>query len=857
MSLRHIMQSEWSWILTLSLIHFVWIGLVVGLTVWSVLKTPWFKSAQRRYVFCLAGLCVMALCSIAAFVIISHDSLSNQTAQVESVIFSESATVIAGSSANEMPIKLIQTPASFDWSNTAPFISLAYLVGAALMLVRLVVCWRRGVGLRRISEPISDSRIHQMLKRLSERMKLHVQPAIASCRRAASPMVVGVLKPMVLIPAAMLSDLSIVELEAILAHELAHIRRYDPWINLLQSIIEALLFFHPAVWWLSQQVRIEREHCCDDMACLTSGGTEGRRLYAASLLRVAELAAKKRETQWMGQLAATGNSRTLRSRIIRLLDIPQPVPAGLSRRGVTVFAALILSITVVAGVVFAVGEDPDLDVAGEPDMQSLITETQPPSTSDDKEKLTLTSEGGQLLALGSWRVVSQVFPGIDKLPYKDDAGREGYIINSPDGDDEIKINHHDDESSISVLNGRIQIRSQNMVLTAQTLTIHPESALLTVTGVGHIENHNALSNATRVQPDDLKPSTQEYRVGAGDQVTIDIFELKALGEMEHITREVDETGQVNLPLIGRIRIQGETASSMQELIAKRLEEEDVLKTPRVHATITNKIANRFTIIGSPKNNETTKYGVYPIPSPSFRLLDAVATAGGLSSQVKMLYIYRTIDNQGEVEGDFASSQRIIKAPYDKLLAGEMRYNLMIRPGDIIHVPSLSVGNVYIDGDIARPGAYALSGSKGMTVQQLLASAGGAVPDGQTPQRVILRRRLGEGREAILHLDFEAIFQGDNADIFLLPEDFVHVVKPTQPDDPSDDPTAAIQLDLLKHEYRVTDLRLAQRSDELSELRLQFGANHDTVQRMEAAVEKLQVEKAALTKQLKELRPRIR
>jgi beta-lactamase regulating signal transducer with metallopeptidase domain len=98
------------------------------------------------------------------------------------------------------------------------------------------------------------------------------------------PAVFGWLKPVVLLPAAAAAGLTPQQLELLLAHELAHVRRNDYFVNLLQSVVETLLFYHPAVWWVSARVREEREHCCDDVALAACGHP---REYAGALLALA------------------------------------------------------------------------------------------------------------------------------------------------------------------------------------------------------------------------------------------------------------------------------------------------------------------------------------------------------------------------------------------------------------------------------------------------------------------------------------------------------------------------------------------------------------------------------------------
>lgn len=119
------------------------------------------------------------------------------------------------------------------------------------------------------------------------------------------------------------------------------------------------------------------------------------------------------------------------------------------------------------------------------------------------------------------------------------------------------------------------------------------------------------------------------------------------------------------------------------------------------------------------------------------------------------------------------TQRVIAVPYDRLLAGDMRYNIVIRPGDIIKVPAQFAGNVYVSGNVNRPGTYTLPGEKDLTIKSLLAAAGGfgalAVPE-----RAELIRRIGEDQEAIVRIDLRKIELGTQPDIFLKPNDHLRV-----------------------------------------------------------------------------------
>src|SRR6202007_2795286 len=108
-------------------------------------------------------------------------------------------------------------------------------------------------------------------RRLAHRLGLIAAAHVVEADLADAPAGGGWLRPVILRPVAAIAALSPAQVDAILAHELAHIRRHDYAVNILQTIAETLLFYHPAVWWLSNRIRAEREHCCDDIAVALCG----------------------------------------------------------------------------------------------------------------------------------------------------------------------------------------------------------------------------------------------------------------------------------------------------------------------------------------------------------------------------------------------------------------------------------------------------------------------------------------------------------------------------------------------------------------------------------------------------------
>ena len=125
-----------------------------------------------------------------------------------------------------------------------------------------------------------------MARRLAQALRIRGAIRLLESAAVEVPTVIGWLRPVVLIPVATLSGLSTEQMEMVLAHELAHIRRHDFFVNLMQAVVETLLFYHPAVWWISGRIRVEREHCCDDVAVAVCGNPL---LYARALTRLEEL----------------------------------------------------------------------------------------------------------------------------------------------------------------------------------------------------------------------------------------------------------------------------------------------------------------------------------------------------------------------------------------------------------------------------------------------------------------------------------------------------------------------------------------------------------------------------------------
>jgi bla regulator protein blaR1 len=241
-----------------ALLHSLWQGAVITVVTWIVLRGYGARlRSQTRYVLCCSALGLSVAAPILTFV--SFSSSPDQGAMVTPV--SAVASVLGVVS----PI----TTASLSSGSAGlvlPWVVLAWMIGVfarALWITRAWLAVRRLA--RSAAQPI-DAMWVRVLEELQRELRVDRHVGLWLSELVDVPCVIGWLRPIILLPPASCLGLSPQQMEAVLAHELAHIKRHDFLINSLQRIAEALLFYHPGAWWISRQIRIERERCCDDAA---------------------------------------------------------------------------------------------------------------------------------------------------------------------------------------------------------------------------------------------------------------------------------------------------------------------------------------------------------------------------------------------------------------------------------------------------------------------------------------------------------------------------------------------------------------------------------------------------------------
>ena len=396
-----------------------------------------------------------------------------------------------------------------------------------------------------------------------------------------------------------------------------------------------------------------------------------------------------------------------------------------------------------------------------------------------------------------------------------------------------------------------------------------------------------------IRPGDLIPESEPYRLGAGDQLIVTVYDLIQRDQPSVEQRGIDQLGYLEFPQLGRIYLAGLTEEQARQRIAERASE--FVDDPLVSVSLQSRRQQAYHLMGNVRAP-----GPYGIPAMDYRLLEALIAAGGISETAKYVHVIRQVPltqdavgpasppepgggnkpapsgeelldiiddlsgggsgalpsrpaevlqpeaggqpaGEGEprqpmidlldpsdrrpnvpvpiegasptdgatvggtrwvfLDGNWVRStsgadgsvragsrsvaanpmagteglmtQRVIRIRTEPLLAGDARYNIVIRPGDVIRVPMPEAGNVYIDGEVARPGVFTLPSTGRLTLQRAITAAGG-LGGLAIPERVDLTRIVGEDQQATIMLDLRAIAQGTQPDVYLKSDDRINV-----------------------------------------------------------------------------------
>jgi bla regulator protein blaR1 len=241
-----------------TLLHSLWQGAVITVVTWMVLRGYGVRlRSQTRYVLCCSALGLSVAAPILTFVSFSlspdRGAMVTPVSAATSVLGVVSPITSASRSSGGAVLVL-------------PWVVLAWMIGVFARALWITSAWLAVRRLARSAAQPIDAMWARVLEQLQRELRVDRHVGLRLSALVDVPCVIGWLRPIILLPPAACLGLSPQQMEAVLAHELAHIKRHDFLINSLQRIAEALLFYHPGAWWMSRQIRIEREHCCDDVA---------------------------------------------------------------------------------------------------------------------------------------------------------------------------------------------------------------------------------------------------------------------------------------------------------------------------------------------------------------------------------------------------------------------------------------------------------------------------------------------------------------------------------------------------------------------------------------------------------------
>jgi len=319
-----------------ALLHFLWQG--TALAALAAAAMALCRRASTRYLLGVGVLVLMLLAPLATFFFYSQQHSGVADTAKSSPLAAAWPTArdrgAASGSAQHSSFARSSTAPSLD---ALPWLVEAWLLGVAFFSLRSAGGFLLLERERRRQSSVVGPRVLAICRTLQDQLGLDRAVAYCECKWLQAPAVIGWFRPVVFLPVTALTGLSEEQLELVIAHELAHIQRLDPFVNVFQVCVETLLFYHPAVWWLNKRIRAEREHCCDDMAVALCGNAVE---YARALTLMEE---------WRSApvFAMAANRGPLTERIVRVLGLKT---LGAGMRGIGLTGSIVcLAAALVAG----------------------------------------------------------------------------------------------------------------------------------------------------------------------------------------------------------------------------------------------------------------------------------------------------------------------------------------------------------------------------------------------------------------------------------------------------------------------------------------------------------------------------
>jgi beta-lactamase regulating signal transducer with metallopeptidase domain len=315
-SLNHWISPGMMHALGWALLNFLWQG--TALAALAAAGMALWRRSSARYFIGLAALVLMLMAPLATFVIYAQPHSGVADAAKSSPLAAVAWPIARGNAAASGLTNAAPIAASRD---ALPWLVETWLIGVAFFSLRSAGGFFLLERERRRQSSVVNARLLEICSTLQDRLGIRRAIQYCECKWLQAPAVIGWFRPVVFLPVTALTGLSEEQLRSVIAHELAHIRRFDPFVNVFQVCVETLLFYHPAVWWLNKRIRAEREHCCDEIAVEVCGNAVE---YARALTLMEE---------WRSApvFAMAANRGPLTERIVRVLGLKK---LGAGMRGI-------------------------------------------------------------------------------------------------------------------------------------------------------------------------------------------------------------------------------------------------------------------------------------------------------------------------------------------------------------------------------------------------------------------------------------------------------------------------------------------------------------------------------------------
>lgn len=364
-------------------LHSIWQGVIVASLLAICLRLiprNSYTALNARYLIATLSLVALPILAIGTYLSIELETLDARTEGAAVAVAPIAETLVPGV---DVPLVLERIVSTVE--PCLPWASLIWVIGVTIAAMRIAIGWITIRWIVQRAQPPTDDNWQIRVQKISQAIGVRTMVKVLISTDISTPSVFGLIKPVILWPAWAMTGISPSMIDAIITHELAHVKRHDMVVNALQLCIEVLFFHHPAAWWISAQVRSEREHCADELAirAMESANIGSRVLYAQSLLTL-------EETRNVSAFAMAANGGKLIHRIRRIAGVDQTnaSPAKLAAAFLACFCLAAMMFTLLffvdpvnaknenqAGATLSAAEQPivDTNIVSEPIAQAIIT----------------------------------------------------------------------------------------------------------------------------------------------------------------------------------------------------------------------------------------------------------------------------------------------------------------------------------------------------------------------------------------------------------------------------------------------------------------------------------------------------